>query len=221
MLLLAPSILAGDLADLGTVCDQCEQGGADFLHVDVMDGHFVPNLTFGIPVVRALKQRTKLPLDVHLMVSNPGSLLDDYLDAGADWVSVHWEVATHLDRLVERIHRAGAKAGVALNPATGTEVLSEILPSLDFVLIMSVNPGFAGQSFLPYCLEKARRMSREVAEKNLDVIVAMDGGIDERNIGEVVSAGVRFCVAGSAVFGRPDPQAAMIDLRQQAIGVVS
>ncbi len=220
-MLLAPSILAGDLADLGGVCDLCERGGADLLHVDVMDGHFVPNLTFGIPVVRALKQRTQLPLDVHLMVSNPGRLLDDYLEAGADWVSVHWEAATHLDRLVERIRRAGAKAGVALNPATPVEVLVDVLPSLDFVLIMSVNPGFAGQSFLPRSLEKARRLDRMRAEHKPDLVVAMDGGIDERNIAEVASSGVGFCVAGSAVFGRTDPAAAMADLRQQAVGVAS
>jgi len=215
-LLLAPSILAADLADLETAVEICERGKADFLHVDVMDGHFVPNLTIGIPVVEALARRTDLPLDVHLMVSNPERLLDHYLDAGASWLSVHWEVATHLDRLLTRIHEKGARAGVALNPATPIEVLEDILPALDFVLIMSVNPGFAGQKFLPYALDKARRLQARVREGNLDVTIAMDGGVGLDNIDQVAAAGVDFCVAGSAVFGSEDPAAAIGALRSRA-----
>lgn len=215
-MLLAPSILAADLADLETAVDICERGKADFLHVDVMDGHFVPNLTIGIPVVEALARRTDLPLDVHLMVSNPERLLDQYLDAGASWLSVHWEVATHLDRLLTRIHEKGGRAGVALNPATPIEVLDDILPALDFVLIMSVNPGFAGQKFLPYALDKARRLQAKVRGRNLDVTIAMDGGVGLDNIGQVAAAGVDFCVAGSAVFGSEDPAAAIEALRSRA-----
>jgi ribulose-phosphate 3-epimerase len=176
----------------------------------------VPNLTIGIPVVEALARRTDLPLDVHLMVSNPERLLDHYLDAGASWLSVHWEVATHLDRLLTRIHEKGARAGVALNPATPIEVLEDILPALDFVLIMSVNPGFAGQRFLPYALDKVRRLQAKVRGGNLDVTIAMDGGVGLDNIGQVAAAGVDFCVAGSAVFGSEDPAAAIEALRSRA-----
>jgi ribulose-phosphate 3-epimerase len=215
-LLLAPSILAADLADLETAVEICERGKADFLHVDVMDGHFVPNLTIGVPVVEALARRTDLPLDVHLMVSNPERLLDQYVDAGASWLSVHWEVATHLDRLLTRIQEKGARAGVALNPATPIEVLEDILPALDFVLIMSVNPGFAGQKFLPYSLNKARKLKAKVRGRNLDVTIAMDGGVGLENISQVAAAGVDFCVAGSAVFGSEDPAVAIEALRSRA-----
>jgi ribulose-phosphate 3-epimerase len=215
-LLLAPSILAADLADLETAVEICERGKADFLHVDVMDGHFVPNLTIGVPVVEALARRTDLPLDVHLMVSNPERLLDQYVDAGASWLSVHWEVATHLDRLLTRIQEKGARAGVALNPATPIEVLEDILPALDFVLIMSVNPGFAGQKFLPYSLNKARRLKAKVRGRNLDVTIAMDGGVGLENISQVAAAGVDFFVAGSAVFGSEDPAVAIEALRSRA-----
>lgn len=212
-MLLAPSILAADLADLAGAMRLCEEGGADLVHVDVMDGHFVPNLTIGVPVVRDLKRHTRLPLDVHLMVTNPDRLLDDYVEAGADWISIHWEATLHVDRTLARIRQGGAKAGVALNPATPVEELEYILTELDFVLLMSVNPGFAGQPFLPYVVDKARRLRALIEERNLAVMIQMDGGISAANIGQVAEAGVEVCVAGSAVFGQPDPVAAIKALR--------
>lgn len=214
-MLLAPSILAADLADLDAAVESCAAGGADLVHFDVMDGHFVPNLTFGPPVLEALVARTRLPVDVHLMVSEPGRLLDRYLEAGAAWVSVHWEAATHLDRLLHRIREAGARAGVALNPATPIEVLRDVLEALDFVLVMSVNPGFAGQAFRPYALGKARRLSEEIRRRGLNVMIEMDGGIGAGNVRQVVAAGVEVCVAGSAVFGQDDPVTAMREIRRR------
>jgi ribulose-phosphate 3-epimerase len=211
---LAPSLLAADLADLAGALALCEKGGADLVHFDVMDGHFVPNLSFGIPVLKAVRARTRLPIDVHLMVSNPDRLLDDYLAAGASRVIVHWEAAPHLDRLLERIREGGAEAGVAVNPATPVELLTDALPRLDFVLVMSVNPGFGGQAFLPRALDKARRLRRMIEISGLPVEIEMDGGIDRDNIARVVSAGVDVCVAGSAVFGAGDSLAIMAEMSE-------
>ena len=215
-MLLAPSILAADLLDLRGALDVCAEGGADLVHVDVMDGHFVPNLAIGIPVLAAMSRASSLPMDVHLMVEQPDALLAEYVDAGASRISVHWEASTHLDRRVEWLRKQGVRAGVALNPATPIGLLDDILPSLDFVLLMSVNPGFAGQAFIPYALDKARRLRRVMDERGLEVEIEMDGGIGESNIGEVVGAGVNTCVAGSAIFGTEHPVATMLRLRELA-----
>jgi ribulose-phosphate 3-epimerase len=199
---LAPSIIAADFADL--------------VHFDVMDGHFVPNLTVGPPVLAALHRRTRLPFDVHLMVSNPDRLLDDYRKAGAARIAVHWEAAVHLDRLLAQIREGGAQAGVALNPSTPVEVLVDVLPRLDYVLLMSVNPGFSGQKFLPRALDKARRLREMIRAGGHAVEIEMDGGIDSVTIDQVVAAGVEVCVVGSAIFGSGDPVATMSELRRRA-----
>lgn len=213
---IAPSILAADMADLAAALDVCERGGADEVHFDVMDGHFVPNLTIGLPVLEALARRTELPMDVHLMVSNPEALLDDWIDAGADCLLVHQEAAVHLDRLLGRIRERGAKAGVVLNPATPVETLTDVLPSIDRVLLMSVNPGFGGQSFLPYVLDKSRRLADTIRRRGLAVEIAFDGGVGPGNIRRIAEAGADLCVAGSSVFGADDPVRAISDLKTHA-----
>jgi ribulose-phosphate 3-epimerase len=182
-----------------------------------MDGHFVPNLTIGPPVVAALARRTRLPLDVHLMVEAPERLLDAYLAAGAARLAVHWETAAHLDRLLGAIRAGGARAGVAINPATPVEHLVDVLHACDFVLLMSVNPGFAGQAFLPHVLDKARRLSARIAERGLPVTLALDGGVGLGNAAEAVRAGITTLVAGSSVYGAADPAAAVGRLRRAAL----
>ncbi|MEO8504256.1 MAG: ribulose-phosphate 3-epimerase [Acidobacteriota bacterium] len=217
-MLIAPSILSADLADLAGALVLCERAPADWVHVDVMDGHFVPNLSFGLPVLAAISKRTSLPLDVHLMITNPDEMAEAYVGAGAAAVTVHWEATRHLHRLLSAIRRRGARAGVAINPATPAEVLVDILPQVDQVLLMSVNPGFSGQEFIPETLDKARRLRQILAGEGGRIRVGLDGGVGRSNIHQAAEAGVHYCVAGSAVFAAADPVAEIRALRSAASG---
>ncbi len=201
---LAPSILSANFARLGADVEETEAGGAGMIHIDVMDGHFVPNITIGAGVTAALRKVTNLPLDCHLMIANPDRHVDDFVDAGADMVSIHVEAATHLHRTVNRIRERGAKAGVVLNPATPLSALDEILQELDFVLLMSVNPGFGGQKLIPSVLQKARALRQKLDRDAADVRLEIDGGVTADNIADVAACGVDMIVSGSAVFGSGD-----------------
>jgi ribulose-phosphate 3-epimerase len=214
---IAPSILSADFSRLGEEIEAVKRGGATILHVDVMDGHFVPNLTIGLPVVKSIARATDLPLDAHLMISNPGTYAQQFVDAGASMVSVHVEADAHLHRTLASIKSAGAKAGVVLNPATPIEILVEALPFLDYVLVMSVNPGFGGQKFIGTAIDKVKRLRRMIEERQLPVRIEIDGGIDLGNIASVVAAGAEIIVAGSAVFGAADPEAAVRGLREATL----
>jgi ribulose-phosphate 3-epimerase len=205
MILLAPSILSADFARLGEAVKTAEEADADVIHVDVMDGHFVPNLTLGPQAVAALKKTTRLPLDVHLMVEQPGDFIPLFLDAGADWVSVHLEASRHLHRDISLIKASGKKAGVALNPATPFQLLSEILPVLDFVLVMSVNPGFGGQKFVPFTHRKISELRKWIREQRLNIPIEVDGGINLDNAAALIDDGAGILVMGAAVFGSADP----------------
>jgi ribulose-phosphate 3-epimerase len=199
---IAPSILSADFARLAEEVKAVEIGGATILHVDVMDGHFVPNITIGLPVVKSLRKATKLTIDCHLMIANPGQYAVEFVKAGADMVSVHVEADAHLHRTLSAIRDAGAKAGIAINPATPLGSLEEALQYADFILIMSVNPGFGGQAFIPTSLDKVRRLRRMIDDRGLATRIEIDGGIDGENILEVIEAGVEIAVAGSAVYGK-------------------
>jgi ribulose-phosphate 3-epimerase len=212
--ILAPSILSADFGRLAEQIALAERGGAGLVHVDVMDGHFVPNITIGPPVVKALRKATALPLDCHLMIENAERYLDAFVDAGASWISLHVEALPHLQRAVALLKSRGVQAGVALNPSTPLGALEEILPELDYVLVMSVNPGFSGQHFLPASLDKVRRLRAEIERRGLAVRIEVDGGIDESNVRSVIAAGAEVLVAGNAVFGQPDPEAAARRLLQ-------
>ncbi len=218
MVKIAPSILAADLANLGAQVRAAEEAGADYIHVDVMDGHFVPNLTFGVPVVRALTDVTRLPLDVHLMIESPESLIDDFVHAGAEMVTVHVETCPHLHRTVDQIHEAGACAGVTLNPATPVSLIEPILDYVDLVLIMSVNPGFGGQTFIEKTLDKVRQVRRLLDERQLSAEIEIDGGIDTETAPRVVSAGVDVLVAGTAVFKGANSIAENIARLRRSVG---
>jgi ribulose-phosphate 3-epimerase len=204
---VAPSILSADFTRLGEQLAQVERGGAGVVHVDVMDGHFVPNLTLGPVVVKSVRRATKLPLDVHLMIENADRYVDAFIDAGANWVSVHVEALPHLHRTIRHIKGRGARAGVVLNPSTPIGSLEEILPEADYVLVMSVNPGFGGQSFIPSSVDKIRRLKKTIDERRLSTQIEVDGGVDAGNARALVEAGAQVLVAGSAVFDGGDPEA--------------
>jgi len=215
---IAPSILSADFAALGEAVTRVERAGADLIHVDVMDGHFVPNITVGLPVTKAVAKETRLVVDTHLMIDEPGRWAEQFVEAGAQMVSVHVEADPHLHRTLSAIKAKGAQAGVAINPATPLVALEEALPFADFVLLMSVNPGFGGQKFIPTVLAKLRRLRRMIDERGLkNVRIEIDGGIDLTNIGEIAAAGAEIIVAGSAVFGATDPTQAVRELREATL----
>jgi ribulose-phosphate 3-epimerase len=215
-MILAPSILSADFGRLAEEIAAVERGGAGLVHVDVMDGHFVPNITIGPPVVKSIHKATRLPLDVHLMIEDADRYVDAFTDAGASWVSLHVEAVPHLERTVARLKEKGVRPGVALNPATPLSALEEILPELHHVLVMSVNPGFSGQRFIPSSLDKVRRLRAQVQARGLATLIEVDGGVDASNIRELAQAGAEAFVAGNAVYGGGDPETATRKLIEAA-----
>ena len=213
---IAPSILAADLSRLGEEIQAVEAGGADWIHVDVMDGHFVPNITIGPVVTAGARRATDLPLDVHLMISNPDDYVEDFVKAGADWVTVHAEACTHLHRTLARIGELGAKAGVALNPATPLSAIEDVVEHLDLLLIMSVNPGFGGQSYIPRSSDKLRRARAMLDAAGSSAELQVDGGVGLSNIAEVAATGASVIVAGSAVYGYPEGATAGVSALRSA-----
>ncbi|WP_457756083.1 ribulose-phosphate 3-epimerase [Thermodesulfatator indicus] len=201
---IAPSILSADFGRLAEEVKAITEAGADVIHIDVMDGHFVPNITIGPVVIKAIREASSLPFDVHLMITNPDNYLEDFAKAGADWLSVHVEAAVHLHRTISRIKELGKKAGVVLNPATPIESVDYILEEVDFVLIMSVNPGFGGQKFIPSALRKIRELKQLIRSRGIDIPIQVDGGVNLETLAEVVKAGTDIVVAGSAIFGTED-----------------
>ena len=216
MIEIVPSILSADFARLAEEIARVERGGAALLHLDVMDGHFVPNLTIGPPVVESIRKNTRLHLDVHLMIENPERYAASFVQAGANSVSVHYEACRHLDGVLGMIRAEGAMAGVVLNPATPVAVLEDVLEVADYVLLMSVNPGFGGQKLIPYVLDKVRKLDRMRRDKKLALPIEIDGGVHKDNLAEVVRAGCDWIVTGSAVFHSPDPEATVREMREIA-----
>jgi len=217
MIEIAPSILSADFTRLGQQIEIVEGAGASLLHVDVMDGRFVPNITVGLPVVKAISRATQLPIDAHLMIVEPGRYAEQFVKAGAQMVSIHVEADPHAHRTLSAIRAAGAQAGIAVNPATPLSALDEALKFADYVLLMSVNPGFGGQQFIPESLDKVRRLRKMIDERSLKVRIEIDGGIDAENIADVASAGAEIIVSGSAIFGAPDPAVALRKLREATV----
>ena len=218
MIEIVPSILSADFARLAEEIACVERAGATILHLDVMDGHFVPNLTIGPPVVESIRKVTRLHLDVHLMIENPERYVAAFVEAGANSVSVHYEACRHLDGTLGLIRKAGAMAGVVLNPATPVSVLEDVLEVADYVLLMSVNPGFGGQKLIPYVLDKARKLDRMRREKKLALPIEIDGGVNRQNLADVVRSGCEWIVTGSAIFHTPDPEATVREMREIAAG---
>lgn len=212
-MIIAPSLLSADFTNLAKEVKEIEKAGADWLHLDIMDGNFVPNISFGPMIVKALRGHTNLFFDVHLMIENPDLYLEEFKNAGADMITVHQESTKHLHRTVQRIKSLGLKAGVSLNPATSVLTLEHILPDIDMVLIMSVNPGFGGQSFIPESLEKIKKLKALAEEKNPNLQIQVDGGINKDNAGIVLEAGADILVAGSAVFGAEDRMKAIKEIK--------
>ncbi len=217
MIEIAPSILSADFNRLGEQIAMVEGAGASLLHVDVMDGRFVPNITVGLPVVKAISRATRLPIDAHLMIVEPGRYAEQFVVAGAQMVSIHVEADQHVHRTLTAIRAAGAQAGVAINPATPLSALDEALKVADYVLLMSVNPGFGGQEFIPASLDKVRRLRKMIDERGFRARIEIDGGIDRDNVADVAGAGAEIIVSGSAIFGAPDPAVALRELREATV----
>jgi ribulose-phosphate 3-epimerase len=218
---IAPSILSAEFAALGRDIAAVERGGADLIHVDVMDGHFVPNITIGPVVVHAIKRVASKPLDVHLMIEEPDRYIEDFVEAGANMVSVHVEAVPHLHRTIQLIKKLGARAGVVLNPSSPASLLEDIAAAIDFVLVMSVNPGFGGQAFIPHSIDKLRRVRQVLDAAGSAAPIEIDGGIDSSNAADVVAAGASILVAGSAIFGSGDAEGATRALRAAALASTS
>ena len=215
--IIAPSILSADFAHLAEEIESVEKGGADLLHLDIMDGHFVPNITIGPPVVASIRKITKLPLDAHLMIEDPARYVDELIQAGVNWISVHAETDSHLNRTIQHIRSQGVRAGVAINPATPISALEEVIPDVDFVLVMSVNPGFGGQQFIPSVLHKIRKLREKISSNNYRARIEIDGGVDVGNLDEVLAAGADVIVVGSAIFkSRSSPFDAVREIKEMA-----
>jgi len=217
MIEIAPSILSADFSRLGEQIKTVERAGASLLHVDVMDGRFVPNITVGLPVVKAISRATQLPIDAHLMIVEPARYVESFVEAGAQMVSIHIEADPHAHRTLTAIRAAGARAGIAINPATSLSALEEAIKFVDFVLVMSVNPGFGGQEFISSSLDKVRRLRKMLDERGSKARIEIDGGIDQDNVAEVAGAGAEIIVSGSAIFGAPDPAVALRELREATV----
>jgi ribulose-phosphate 3-epimerase len=217
MIEIAPSILSADFTRLGDQIATVERAGASLLHVDVMDGRFVPNITVGLPVVKTISRATRLPIDAHLMIVEPGRYAEQFVKAGAKMVSIHIEADPHAHRTLAAIRAAGGLAGIVINPATSLNALDEVIKFVDYVLVMSVNPGFGGQEFIPESLEKVRRLRKMIDERGLRARIEIDGGINADNIADVTGAGAEIVVAGSAIFGTPDPAVAIRQLREATV----
>jgi ribulose-phosphate 3-epimerase len=198
--ILAPSLLSSDFSDLKSAVKLCEEKGAGLIHIDVMDGHFVPQITYGQPVIKSIRSLTKLPFDVHLMVERPDEMTDSFIDAGADWITFHQEACVHIDRLINHIHERGKKAGISIVPSTPVSAIKEILPLVDLVLVMTVNPGFGGQKLIPYCTDKIAELSEIRRQKGYKYLISADGGVNSQTAGAVLDAGADIVVSGSAFF---------------------